>query len=89
MPYFGYSGLCINEKRYCEVEVYKEPITEAAAAVIARNELEEQIAKELFKNARLQDKTLEWERINNDTIKVKLKMTFLEDIGTETTINEE
>ena len=89
LPYFGYSGLCINEKRYCEVEVYKEPITEAAAAVIARNELEEQIAKELFKNARLQDKTLEWERINNDTIKVKLKMTFLEDIGTETTINEE
>lgn len=89
LPFFGYSGLCINERRYSEVDVVREPLTEEAAALIAQTRLEEEIAKELFKNPRLQDRELEWEKINNDTIKVRLKMTFLEDIGTETMINKE
>ncbi len=89
LPFFGYSGLCLNERRYSEVDVVREPITEEAAALIAQERLEEEIAKELFKNPRLQDRELEWKKINDDTIRVRLKMTFLEDIGTETTINKE
>ncbi len=83
LPYFGYSGICLNEKRYAEVEVYREPITEEAAALMAQTRMEQEIARELFKNARLQNRELTWEKINHDTIRVRLKMTFLEDIGTE------
>ena len=89
LPYFGYSGICLNERRYDEVEIYREPISEEAAALMAQRELEEEIAKELFKNPQLTDRELEWERIDGETITVKLKMTFIEDIGTEAAINEE
>ena len=50
---------------------------------------EEKLSKELFKNPQLTDRELEWERIDGETITVKLKMTFIEDIGTEAAINEE
>ena len=89
LPYFGYSGICLSERRYDEVEIYREPISEEAAALMAQRELEEEIAKELFKNPQLTDRELEWERIDGETITVKLKMTFIEDIGTEAAINEE
>ena len=50
---------------------------------------EEKIAKKLFKKSQMLSRELEWEDVNSDTIRVRLKMSFLEDIGTEITINEE
>ena len=89
LPFFGYTGLCINERTYSEVQVFSEPISKESAALIAQRELEEKIAKKLFKNSQMLSRELEWEDINSDTIRVRLKMSFLEDIGTEITINEE
>ena len=89
LPFFGYTGLCINERRYCEVEVFREPVSKEAASLLAQDELEERIAKELLKNPQILSRELEWEDVNSDTIRVRLKMSFVEDIGTEITINEE
>ncbi len=89
LPFFGYTGLCINERTYSEVEVFREPISKEAAALLAQRELEEKIAKKLLKNPQMLSRELEWEDVNSDTIRVRLKMSFIEDIGTEITINKE
>lgn len=87
LPFFGYSGLCLNTRTYEEVEPVREQITEEAAALYAKERLEEEIAKELYSSPRLEDSSLTWERISSDTINVRLRMKFIEDIGIKTPIN--
>lgn len=89
LPFFGYTGVCLNEEKFYEVNVYREPISKDAAALIAQDKLEKKISEELLKNPVLRDKKLEWEDIDDETIRVKLNMSFVQDIGTEYKINEE
>lgn len=89
LPFFGYTGICLNEERFYEVNIYREPISKEAAAIIAQEKLEKEISGELLKNPVLRDKKLEWDNIDDETIRVKLNMSFVQDIGTEYKINEE
>lgn len=89
LPFFGYSGLCLNIRRFSEEEVKTEPIPEDAAALIARERLEEEIAKELLKNPVLLDSSLEYEKTGGGKINVQLKTVFYEDIGIKSPINKE
>lgn len=81
IPYFGYSGICLNIKTCKEVKTAIEPIMYDTAVEIAKNDLEEKIAKELLKNPELVNSETECETINDESIKVTLKMTLIEDIG--------
>ena len=47
----------------------------------AKNELEEKIAKELTPGAQLDDKSVEYEQTDNETIKVTVNMNFTENIA--------
>lgn len=81
--FHDFSGLAIGAKRYNEVYIEHEPMSIEGALQRAREDLEEQIAGELCKNAQLLDEDLQYERISDTEIKVKLKMSFEEDIGVE------
>ncbi len=89
LPYFGYCGICIN-KRVCEeVEIQSEPLMLDVAVEMAKNDLEEKIVKELLKNAELLSSEVSYEKLNENSISVSLKMTVEEDIGVSIPIQKE
>lgn len=81
IPFFGYSGIALGTIEYSEVSVNREAMPLETALDIAKNDLEEKIAKELTRGAELTDETLEYEQIDDETIKVTLKMNFTENIA--------
>lgn len=81
--FHDFFGLGIGGVRYNEVYVEYEPMSIEGALQAAREDLEQQIASELCKNAELLDEDLQYEQISDTEIKVKLRMSFTEDIGTE------
>ncbi len=89
VPYFGYCGICINERICEEVTVESEPLMIDVAVEMAKNDLEEKIAKELLKNAELISSEVSYEKINESSISVSLKMTVEEDIGVSVPIQKE
>ena len=86
LPFFGYTGIALNTVEVSEVTVSREPIPTQTVLDIAKNELEEKIAKELTIGAELTDEAIEYEQIDNETIKVTLKMNFTENIAVQTPI---
>lgn len=88
IPFFGYTGIALDTVRFDEVEVMNEPISIEVAAEIAKNDLEEKIASELFGESVLTDEVLEYEQTDNETLKVTLKMDFIQNIAVEKTLGE-
>jgi similar to stage IV sporulation protein len=88
LPIFGYTGISLNVERYDEVSVHDEPISEDTAIETAKTELEEKISKELFVGSKLINSELKYERVDSETLHVKLIMNFTENIGVETPTEE-
>lgn len=89
LPLLGYTGISLNSEKYDEVTVNKEPLSVDIALETARTELEEKISKELLTGSKMLDSELSYEQTDNETIHVKLNMSFIENIGVETPIEEE
>ena len=53
------------------------------ALKIAQNDLEMQVSKELLPGSSFVDKNIQYEQIDDETIKVTLTMEFIESIGKE------
>ncbi len=81
IPFFGYSGVALNTVGFDEVNVTTEQIPLETVLENAKNELEEKIAKELTPGAQLDDKSIEYEQTDNETIKVTVRMNFTENIA--------
>lgn len=88
LPFWGYSGLCITEKICAETQVKEYAVSSEEAVEIAKNDLEEKIAKELLSNAKLINSEIDCKNIDDATIEVTLTMTVSEDIGIKQPINE-
>jgi len=88
LPFWGYSGLCITEKICEETQVKEYFVSSEEAVEIAKNDLEEKIAKELLSNAKLIKSEIDCKNIDDNTIEVMLTMTVSEDIGVKQPINE-
>ena len=88
LPMFGYTGLAINSEKHIEVTPIRQPISEELAAQRAQDTLEEEIAKTLTPLAQKTDERIEYEAVNEDKIRVKCTMSFIENIGTEELIKE-
>lgn len=88
LPIFGYLGIALNSEKCAEVTVNREPLSTDTALETARTELEEKISKELFAGSRLQSSDISYETVDKETIHVKLSMSFIENIGAETPIEE-
>ncbi|MBQ6530460.1 MAG: sporulation protein YqfD [Clostridia bacterium] len=86
LPFFGYTGIALNTVEVSEVTVSREPMPLETALDIAKNELEEKIAKELTIGAELTDEAFEYEQTDDETIKATLKMNFTENIAVQTPI---
>ena len=87
LPFFGYTGIALNTVEVSEVTVSREPLPLDTALDIAKNELEEKIAKELTIGAELTDESVEYEQIDDETIRVTLNMNFTENIAVTSTMN--
>ena len=79
----NFLGIGIYKKTYTEVETRKNEISVDEALKIAQNDLEMQISKELLPCSELIDKKIEYECIDDETIKATLTMEFIERIGKE------
>lgn len=77
------SGIRIGALCYEETEYSDEPMSVDYVLATAKEELEEKIAKELCRDAHLQGSELQYEWISQSEIRVRLIMSFTEDIGTE------
>ncbi len=79
----NYLGIGIYKKDY--VETVEETMEADYDEVLeyAKNQLEEEIAKELFCASRLVDKKLTHEKTDEKTVRVTLTMEFIENIGKE------
>lgn len=84
----NYIGIGVYEKTYKEVETKKISVPYNLAVEKGRNELEEKIAKELICGARLIDKKVTDEPIDDETVKVTVTMEFIEKIGEEIPIQK-
>lgn len=71
---------------YKEVDITKEPMSLEGVLSLAKEELEQDIAKRLCRDAVLLDEDIQYEYVSDNKIKVKLTMSCLEDIGTEVPI---
>lgn len=80
---YDFFGIAVGGVRCNEVTVEYEPMSIDGALQIAKEDLECKIAKELCKNAVLSDEDLQYEKISDEEVKVRLKMSFTEDIGVE------
>lgn len=89
LPFVGFTGISINTKKCEEVEVKTQILTYDTAVDIAKNDLEEKIAKELLPRAKLINSEIECKTINKSDIEVTLTMTVSEDIGIKQPIQEE
>ena len=88
LPMFGYTGLSMTVEKHIEVTPVRQPVSEELAAQRAQDALEEEIAKTLTPLAQKTDERLEYEAVNDDMIRVKCTMSFIENIGTEELIKE-
>lgn len=79
----NYLGIGIYEKNYHEIAWVKTPLSYDFAVEMGRNELEEQIAKELLPGSRLISKTVRHEKTDDETVKVTVQMEFEEKIAQE------
>lgn len=79
-------GLLVDEAR--EYEIEKEPISYDTTVEFAKNQLEEEIARELLPKAQLVSKDCRAEKLDERRIKVTVTMDFIEEIGTEKRIEE-
>ncbi len=82
----GYLGIGLETVTYAEVNVIREPIPVETALEIAKNDLEEQIARELLPGAQRVSADIRHQQIDSETIRVTLTMEFIEKIGTENPI---
>ena len=87
IPFFGYTGIAFDTVKYTEVNVNKEPISIETAVEFAKNDLEEKISNELLYGSILTDENVEYEKIDNETINVKLEMDFIQNIATSQPIS--
>ena len=87
IPFFGYTGIAFDAVKYTEVNVNKEPISIETAVEFAKNDLEEKISNELLYGSILTDENVEYEKIDNETINVKLEMDFIQNIATSQPIS--
>ncbi len=79
----NFLGIGVYKKTYNEVETEKVEISVDNALKIAQNDLEMQVSKELLPCSKLIDKKIQYECIDDETIKVTLTMEFVEQIGKE------
>ena len=82
IPFFGYTGIALDTIKYDEVSINREPLSIETAVEFAKNDLEEKIAKELTQGSKLTDENIEYEKTDNETIKVTLEMNFIQNIAT-------
>ena len=80
-------GRMFDTVKYTEVNVNKEPISIETAVEFAKNDLEEKISNELLYGSILTDENVEYEKIDNETINVKLEMDFIQNIATSQPIS--
>ncbi len=83
IPFFGYTGVALDVIEYDEVNVNREPISTETALEFAKNDLEGKISKELTPMSVLTDEKLEYEKTDNETIRVTLEMNFVRNIAVE------
>ena len=76
-------GVGIYKKTYNEIVRQKVMISVDEALKIAQNDLEMQVSKELLPGSSFVDKNIQYEQIDDETIKVTLTMEFIESIGKE------
>lgn len=79
-------GIC--SYRYIETETITEPISLQTAEYEAREILYEQIAAELAPGSSRTDEQLISKKISEDTLRVTLTMSFIENIGVKTPIKQ-
>lgn len=84
----NYLGVGLEKVSYIEYNVIKEPISAETCTEFARHELEKEIAKELMPGSVKKSDSVSAEKIDEETISVKLAMEFTESIGTEKFIEE-
>lgn len=89
LPLFGFTGIALTVEDNIDVEVSKREISENTALELAKMTAEEKIAKELLPRAELLDTDIEYEKINEENIRVKVVMSFIESIGEESTLRSE
>jgi similar to stage IV sporulation protein len=82
-------GISFGGTKYKEVNIEYEPMSLEGALQLARDELEEKLAKRLCKNSQLLDEDLQYEYVSENEIKVKLRMSCKEDIGTQVPVETE
>ena len=81
-------GLGVKVRELKEYETVREPISYETAVAFAQNELERDISYELLQPAQLVSKSCDAEKIDEETVRVTVKMNFIEEIGTEKRIEE-
>ena len=67
-------------------QIYRSKCIETAVE-FAKNDLEEKISNELLYGSILTDENVEYEKIDNETINVKLEMDFIQNIATSQPIS--
>ncbi len=83
VPFFGYTGIALDVTEYDEVTVNREPLPLETALEFAKNDLEAKISAELTPMSSLTDENLEYEKTDDETINVTLRMNFIQNIATE------
>ena len=83
LPFFGFTGIAFDSIEYKEVTVERQPLEMDTVLEIARNDLEAKISKELMPGSVLTDENIEYEKIDDETINVTLRMKFIENIAIE------
>ena len=75
--------------KYIETETEREQLPEDTAVREAQDALEEKIAAELLPGSRKTDERVTAERVSDESIKVTLSMSFIENIGRAAPIGTE
>jgi len=86
--YDGGFGIGLSIIEITEYKLKKEPISYDTTIEFAKNELEKKITSNIYEPATLLDKQCDVQKISEDTIKVRVTMDFIEEIGTEKEIEE-
>ncbi|MCD8391276.1 MAG: sporulation protein YqfD, partial [Firmicutes bacterium] len=89
LPIFQNIGIALTVEKNSEVTAERYPIDEETAVAAAKDKLEEEIANELTLFAELQSESVEYEKTDDETIKVRCTMGFTENIGAEEEIRSE
>ena len=84
----NYLGVGLEKVSFIEYNIIKEPISAESCAEFARYELEAEIAKELLPGSVKKSSEISVDKIDEETVSVKIAMEFTEQIGTEKLIEE-